>query len=194
MVENLRSIAKLSTAGIAFMAALVIFGPFHGGWRMPVAALAFLGFFIALVKSLCALEKNADILADSVKTGSDRPLVLETTGKMAKKFFIFGCLCMLVVALIIGHGRAMKNCPFAVKGCPMKAMMSGQKSEAGAKASASAASEAKAAVKESKLAEASTAPGVSASSESSNSTAATSAMASPKPAGNGGNFKSGKIY
>jgi hypothetical protein len=202
-MENVRVIVTLSAAGIGLTLVVLLFGWIHGGIKFFIAAGAFLGFFVSLVLSLGILERNAQYLTQSLKGGSEKSLDIESCGKGVKKLFLFGCLCLIALGLVSALGPRWKHHMMDGKVCPFQKMM--KKGESEAATPATAAPEVKKATNgSSKPAgkadpvvsqETSKAASVASVTSTSGTTATTGATATvTKPSGNGGNFKSGRIY
>jgi len=118
-MENGRLVAVLSAAGIALMAVVLMTIGEHGAWKLLFMAGAFLGFLAALWISLGALERSAESLLLSLKDGAGRDLKLNGTNGMAKKFFMFGCLCLVVLGLLSVWTPKFKNACCSMKKAAM---------------------------------------------------------------------------
>ena len=208
-MENSRTLTILSSAAIGLLALILLTGKVHDGWKLLIAILGLIGFFMSLVRSLGILERNADILSDTVSAGSQESLLLEGGGCECKKFFVFGCVCLIALSLNYGfEARGSKICLFGKKDCCSQKQIMGQagtqkesSTTRGTSAMNTQSTQGNASAKGPAL-QAMSSPSTYQTTTTSNatkdalkvSTGTDSAQSSTKIGGNAGNFKGGKIY
>ena len=203
-VENIRTVVVLSASGIGLTFAVLMLGGVHCGVKLILVAGAFLGFFVSLMLGLSTLERNAQYLTQSLKGGSERSLDLESLSQGARKLFLFGCLCLIALALFSAWGAKWKYHMANGGMCHIPKMTDKARYETAMPAAVG--SESKKSTNGSTKSISKTDPVVSPETSKSSTVMTTSQDVSkpvvdPTPtatksssSGNGGNFRSGKIY
>jgi hypothetical protein len=132
-VENARMTAILSAAGIVLLVLILMTMRVRGTGKMLIVSVGLTGFFIALWISLRVLEKSVENLMSSLKEGASQDPNADESCFAAKKFFLLGCISLIVLGLVSAWTPKLKGMCFADKRIPkMTSQVAPQADEASA--------------------------------------------------------------